>query len=183
MVPTSSPLIILLCRKQIQPFAKGEILPEETSIPGKYEIPREVIAEAIVNAFAHRDYTHNGSVQLMLFKDRLEIRNPGSLPLGWTVEKLKEVHTSVPRNLLLAEPMYQAGYIERLGAGTSDMVTHAKEAGLVDPVFSQEDTFNVIIYRQGFGVTDQVPIKYRPSTDQADGNPHRDKEFDKSSDW
>jgi len=43
---------------------------EKTSIPGKYEIPRVVISEAIVNAVAHRDYTNNGSVQVMLFKDR-----------------------------------------------------------------------------------------------------------------
>ena len=140
---------------------------QNTSIPGQYEIPREVIAEAIVNAIAHKDYTTNGSVQLMLFKDRLEIRNPGFLPLGWTVDKLKELHTSIPRNLLLAEPMYQAGYIERLGTGTSDMVSIARKAGLVDPVFMQEATFNVTIYRPGYDYTsDQVPTKYRPSTDQ-----------------
>ncbi|MCK4813687.1 MAG: DUF4062 domain-containing protein, partial [Candidatus Marinimicrobia bacterium] len=30
---------------------------EEVSIPGSYEIPREIITEAIVNAIAHRDYT------------------------------------------------------------------------------------------------------------------------------
>jgi predicted HTH transcriptional regulator len=137
---------------------------EGTSISGRYEIPREVVAEAIVNAIAHRDYTNNGSVQVMLFKDRLEIRNPGFLPLGWTVEKLKQLHTSVPRNLLLAEPMYQAGYIERLGTGTSDMVTSANAAGLVDPVFLQEDTFNVTIYRPGYNADNQVPTKYRPST-------------------
>jgi ATP-dependent DNA helicase RecG len=35
---------------------------ENTDIPGQYEIPREVIAEALVNAIAHRDYTSNGSV-------------------------------------------------------------------------------------------------------------------------
>ena len=44
---------------------------EETSIPSKYEIPKEIISEAIVNAIAHRDYTQNGSVQIMLFRDRL----------------------------------------------------------------------------------------------------------------
>lgn len=33
--------------------------------PVRYEIPREVVAEAIVNAVAHRDYTSNGSVQVM----------------------------------------------------------------------------------------------------------------------
>ncbi|MEX0811220.1 MAG: DUF4062 domain-containing protein [Chitinophagales bacterium] len=139
---------------------------ESTSIPGKYEIPREVIAEAIVNAVAHRDYTNNGSIQVMLFKDRLEIRNPGHLPLGWSVDKLKELHTSIPRNILLAEPMYQAGYIERLGTGTSDMVSIANKAGLVDPVFVQEDTFNVTIYRPGYGLSDQVHTKHRPSTDE-----------------
>ena len=34
--------------------------------PSKYEIPQEVIAEAIVNAVAHRDYTSVASVQVML---------------------------------------------------------------------------------------------------------------------
>jgi predicted HTH transcriptional regulator len=106
----------------------------------------------------------------MLFKDRFEIRNPGHLPLGWSVEKLKELHTSIPRNLLLAEPMYQAGYIERLGTGTSDMVSIANKAGLVDPVFVQEETFNVTIYRPGFGATHQEPTNYPPSTHQATTN-------------
>ena len=44
--------------------------------PVRYEIPKEVVAEAIVNAVAHRDYTSNGSVQVMLFVDRLEVWNP-----------------------------------------------------------------------------------------------------------
>lgn len=115
---------------------------QETSIPGKYEIPREIIAEAIVNAIAHRDYTNNGSVQVMLFHDRLEVINPGELPLGWTTEKLKKVHTSVPANPLLAEPMYLKGYIERLGTGTSDIVRIARANGLKEPEFEQDDTFN-----------------------------------------
>ena len=48
--------------------------------PVEYEIPPEVVAEAIVNAVAHRDYNSNGSVQVMLFSDRLEVWNPGTLP-------------------------------------------------------------------------------------------------------
>lgn len=75
----------------------------------KYEIPKEVVAEAIVNAVAHRDYTSNGSVQVMLFSDRLEIWNPGSLPASLTLEKLRVAHGSVPGNPLLAEPMYLTG--------------------------------------------------------------------------
>jgi predicted HTH transcriptional regulator len=59
-----------------------------TQAPAAYEIPPEVIREAIVNAVAHRDYTSNGSVQVMVFADRVEIWNPGSggdlePRLGW----------------------------------------------------------------------------------------------------
>lgn len=54
--------------------------------PVDYELPREAVAEAIVNAIAHRDYASNASVQVMLFADRLEIWNPGQLPAPapWT---------------------------------------------------------------------------------------------------
>jgi len=46
---------------------------ESARAPRTYEIPEEVVTEAIVNAVAHRDYTDNGSVQVMLFADRLEV--------------------------------------------------------------------------------------------------------------
>ncbi|OQX74624.1 MAG: transcriptional regulator, partial [Bacteroidetes bacterium 4484_276] len=120
---------------------------EHVQIPGSYEIPKGIIAEAIVNAVAHRDYTSNGSVQVMMFRDRVEVWNPGSLPLGWTTEKLKQLHSSMPANPLLAEPMYLTAYIERLGTGTTDMLKFAKRAKLREPVFIQEDSFRTIIYR------------------------------------
>jgi len=46
----------------------------------RYEIPREVVAEAIVNAVAHRDYTSKGSVQVMLFADRRRCGIPAGSP-------------------------------------------------------------------------------------------------------
>ena len=73
---------------------------ESVRAPRTYEIPVEVVTEAIVNAVAHRDYTENGSVQVMLFADRLEVRNPGRLPPLLTLEKLREAHRSVPGNPL-----------------------------------------------------------------------------------
>lgn len=51
-----------------------------TQAPVAYEMPPEVVREAIVNAVAHRDYTCNGSIQVMLFSDKLEVWNPGTLP-------------------------------------------------------------------------------------------------------
>lgn len=85
----------------------------------------------------------------MLFKDRLEIWNPGRLPYGLTPEKLKKPHSSIPANLLLAEPMYLAGYIERIGTGTGDIIRWCKGAGLPkEPEFIQEDFFKIIIWRK-----------------------------------
>ena len=106
---------------------------ESTQVPTKYEIPQEVVAEAIVNAVVHRDYTSNASVQVMLFKDRLEVWNPGTLPPTLTLEKLREPHASVPHNPLIAEPMYLTKYIERMGTGIRDMIRRCKNAGLPEP--------------------------------------------------
>lgn len=115
--------------------------------PVSYEIPKEVVAEAIVNAVAHRDYTSNGSVQVMLFADRLEIWNPGALPPSLSLENLRVAHGSVPGNPLLAEPMYLTGYIERMGTGTRDMIRRCVEAGLPEPEFAVTDGFQVTIRR------------------------------------
>lgn len=116
--------------------------------PVAYEIPREVVAEAIVNAVAHRDYASNGSVQVMLFADRLEVWNPGGLPPSLTLAKLRLPHGSVPANPLLAEPLYLTKYIERMGTGTGDMIRRCREAGLAEPGFAVSDGFVTTIWRK-----------------------------------
>ena len=118
-----------------------------TQAPAAYEIPPDVIREAIVNAVAHRDYTSNGRVQVMVFADRVEIWNPGSLPPSLTLAQLRQPHGSVPANPLLAEPLYLAQYIERLGTGTADMIRRCSEAGLPEPVFSLDDGFRITLGR------------------------------------
>jgi len=117
-------------------------------VPVAYEIPPEAVREAIVNAVAHRDYTSNASVQVMLFADRLEVWNPGDLPPSLTLESLRRPHGSVPRNPLLAEPLYLAKYIERLGTGTGDMIARCREAGLPEPQFALTDGFVVTLGRR-----------------------------------
>ena len=113
----------------------------------RYELPIQAVTEAIVNAVAHRDYTSNASVQVMLFTDRLEISNPGRLPIELTIEKLFTAHNSIPANPLLAESLYLYGTIERMGTGTEDMVKCCKEMGLKLPVFTQDTEFKTILYK------------------------------------
>ena len=106
--------------------------------PVEYELPREAVAEAIVNAVAHRDYTSNASVQVMLFADRLEVWNPGELPPGLTIDLLARPHASIPRNPLIADPFFLARYAEKAGSGILDMIARCREAGLPAPSFRQE---------------------------------------------
>lgn len=113
-----------------------------------YEIPVQAVTEAIVNAVIHRDYTSTGAVQVMLFRDRLEVWNPGGLPKGLTVEKLQGRHRSMPVNPLLANPVYLAGYIEQIGTGTTDLIDRCVQHGLPRPTFAQEDDFLLTIYRR-----------------------------------
>jgi predicted HTH transcriptional regulator len=94
------------------------------------ELPLLAVTEAIVNAVCHRDYTSNASVQVMLYKNRLEIWNPGQLPYGLTIEMLKTEHPSRPTNPLLARPMYLHGSIEQVGTGTEMIVEKCVEHGL-----------------------------------------------------
>ena len=120
---------------------------ESVQAPVAYEIPREVVTEAIVNAVAHRDYTDSSSVQVMLFSDRLEVMNSGGLPPTLTVEKLRVAHQSVPGNPLLAESMYLMRYIEKMGTGTVDMIRRCAEAGLPEPEFEVGSGFVTRIWR------------------------------------
>jgi predicted HTH transcriptional regulator len=43
------------------------------------EIDKEAFREAIINAFCHRDYYEYDSVNIAVFKDRVEVRSPGLL--------------------------------------------------------------------------------------------------------
>jgi len=105
--------------------------------PVAYELPKEAVTEAIVNAVAHRDYASNGSVQVMLFADRLEVWNPGELPPSLTPELLRVPHASIPRNPRIADPLYLVRYIEKAGTGTLDMIARCRDAGLPEPDFEQ----------------------------------------------
>ena len=87
----------------------------------------------------------------MLFADRLEIWNAGSLPSGWTVDMLLKPHTSLPPNELIAGPMYLKGYIERLGTGTEDVAKLCARSGLPAPGFAEGVDFRAVLKRKRLG--------------------------------
>jgi biotin operon repressor len=65
-----------------------------------------------------------------------------------SIDKLKSDHASYPRNPLIAETLYFARYIEKMGTGIQDMVKLCVEYGLSEPEFKITDSFVTTIYRK-----------------------------------
>ncbi len=81
------------------------------------EINPEALREAVTNAFLHRDYFDPDFVSVFVFKDRVEIRNPGKLFGGITIEDILTKNISRRRNEVIADILSRAHYGERKGHG------------------------------------------------------------------
>lgn len=91
------------------------------------EIDKEAFREAIINAFCHRDYREYDSVNIAIFKDRLEIRNPGLLFGDLTIEKITTEMVSERRNELIADLFHRIHLIERWGRGIALILSKEPE--------------------------------------------------------
>ena len=132
---------------------------ESIQAPVRYEIPPEVIREAIVNAIAHRDYTLGGAVQVSVFADRVEVWNPGTLLAPLTLEGLRQPHGSVPRNLRICEALFLARYIEKYGTGTLMIIRESLAHALPEPDFAQRGgEFTIALWRDW--LTEEVLAGY-----------------------
>ena len=71
------------------------------------EYPIYALREALVNAFAHRDYSgFSGGISVGIYPSRIEIWNSGHLPEGLKPSDLKRIHPSIPTNPDIAHVLY-----------------------------------------------------------------------------
>lgn len=113
-----------------------------------YEIPPAAIRELIINAAVHRSYLDNGNIQVAIFDNRLEITSPGKLPLGQTIEKMREGYSKV-RNEALAMAFSYMHLIERWGTGMLRIAKMIREAGLGElEILGGETELRFNIYRK-----------------------------------
>lgn len=80
-----------------------------------YHYHPKVIRELLINAFAHKSFTLSGDVFINVYSDRLEITNPGGLPLGVTPSNI--LHERRRRNPHLIRIMSDLGLMEGEGSG------------------------------------------------------------------
>lgn len=113
---TLSPMeLIEAVWQEVPDFRERYELPDglyRQNVPAFDEV---VVRELLVNALVHRPYTQRGDIFLNLHPDRLEVVNPGPLPLGVTPHNV--LHTTVRRNEHLARLFHDLKLMEREGSG------------------------------------------------------------------
>ncbi|PIQ51958.1 MAG: ATP-dependent DNA helicase [Comamonadaceae bacterium CG12_big_fil_rev_8_21_14_0_65_59_15] len=107
----------------------------------------KVVRELLVNALVHRPYTQQGDIYLNLHPDRLEVVNPGRLPLGVTPRNM--LHASRRRNEGLARVFHDLGLMEREGSGFDLIYDRLLSQGRPAPVPEEgSDWVKVTIQRR-----------------------------------
>ena len=144
-----------------------------------YEIPPDAIRELIINAMVHRSYLDHGTIQVAVYDNRLEITSPGKLPMGQTMERMKEGYSKI-RNEALAHAFAYMNLIEHWGSGIPRIIDKVKAAGLREPEFiGGEVDLRINIYRgQIDGTVDlnasntavKPPLNRRETADKVPAN-------------
>lgn len=112
------------------------------------EYPVTSVREALVNAVAHRDYRISGRrIEVLMFRDRLEVTSPGGLPGYITVHNIVEEHFS--RNPRIVNGLLQWGYIEELGLGVDKMIQAMVAEGHPQPEFKAAPHAFTVVLRKG----------------------------------
>lgn len=124
-------------------FKSGSM--ERIEIP---EIPLEAIRESIINSLIHRDFRNPKSNEVAIYKDRVEIFNPGEFPEGYKPEDFIEGEGSIPRNPLIANTLYLSKDIEKWGSGFRRITEACKESNVKVKFEIRKNGFMVIFYRK-----------------------------------
>ncbi|MDK4283100.1 ATP-binding protein [Corynebacterium propinquum] len=124
-----------------------------------FDFPPVAVREAITNAVMHRDYSPEArgtQVQVDLFADRLEVRNPGGLYGAVTVDTLGTDGISSSRNLALSRilestPYLDDGFVaENRGSGYQEILDKLHRDLLPPPEVRNSLTrFALLFYKRG----------------------------------
>jgi ATP-dependent DNA helicase RecG len=121
------------------------------SVPHYDEV---VVRELLANALVHRPYMQRGDIFLNLYPDRLEVHNPGLLPIGVTPSNI--LHTSSKRNPHLAKVFYDLKLMEGEGSGFDRMYEVLLSSGRPIPDVQQGDDRVVVTVRKQIARTSIV---------------------------
>lgn len=109
------------------------------------EFNPRAVREAIVNAFAHRDYTQLGRVLIRIDADGLLVSNPGGFIDGVTYHNILTVEPH-GRNPVLADALKRVGLAERSGRGVDRIFEGSLMYGRDLPDYSESTSTSVRLF-------------------------------------
>lgn len=125
----------------------------------KPEYPITAVREVILNALVHRDYsfhTEGMPIQLIMYSDRIEVKNPGGLYGRLRIDQLGKTQPDT-RNPVLAVAMETMHITENRYSGIPTIRLEMKKAGLPAPKFEDiRGNFTVTLYNSETTVTDNT---------------------------
>ena len=118
--------------------------------------PMVVIRELCTNALVHRTYTARGDIFINIYQDRLEIRNPGTLPYGVTPKNI--LSKSIRRNENLCQVFFDLNLMESEGSGYDMVYAKLLETGKSLPVVYEDDDSVTVTIAKDFVNRDIIQI-------------------------
>lgn len=119
---------------------------EREEIP---EIPIDALREALLNSLCHRDYQSPQSNYIAVYKDRIEIDNPGTFPENLEPnDYIFKDEPSLLRNPIIAECLYKTKDIEKWGSGLRRIYNECKENEIKVEFRKMKIGFKVVFYRR-----------------------------------
>ena len=113
-----------------------------------------VIRELLINAIAHKCYTISGDIFIKAYNDRLEISNPGGLPLGITKENI--LHSTNRRNPHLIRILHDLELME--GEGTGYNLMYAITGRDAKPFPVPDSSYNSTTITQSSTILDEEAV-------------------------
>ncbi len=142
---------------------KTIIAPETGRREDRTDYPITAIREALVNALVHRDYsihTEGMPIQVVMYEDRMEIKNPGGLYGRLKVDQLGKVQPDT-RNPVLASVLETLNITENRYSGIPTIRRTMQEYELPQPEFLDERgcfIVNLYKYRENEGTVKKAMV-------------------------
>lgn len=123
----------------------------------RFQYPKKVLREVILNALAHRDYHLKGAtIDITICDDKIIVRSPGSLPGHITLENIISEHFS--RNARIMRILKSINLVEEYGDGIDMIFREMRSLGMKDPeIFPTTASVTVTLHNfSEFSVEEQV---------------------------
>lgn len=110
------------------------------------EYPEDAWLEGIVNSLTHRSYNIQWNViYIKHYDDRLEISNSWPLPMGVTVDNIRERRFS--RNPRIARVLYEMWYVRELNEWVNRIYESMKNSLLAEPEYIDKENIVTLVLR------------------------------------